>query len=242
METVTPRQAPTPMPPPTAAPNLPESRRYRLKKRLLGPPLDTDQIEHERLGIPTALAVFSSDCISSSAYATEEILRVLVIAVGLAAFSLVVPVTIAMLVVLFFLILWYRETIKEYPTAGGAYMVTRDNFGLLPAQVAGVSLLTDYVLTVSVSTAAGAAALASAFSGLAPYTMWISIGFVALIAFGNLRGVKESGKIFAIPTYFFIGIMGLLLAWGAVKWFGGSLHPVHLDPEGLLQAKKQGSA
>src|SRR5437868_145307 len=162
--------------------DLPESVGYRVKNKLLGPPLHTDQLEHERLGIPTALAVFSSDCISSSAYATEEILRVLIVAVGAAAFSLVVPITTAILVVLFFLILSYRETIKEYPTAGGAYMVTRDNFGLLPAQVAGVSLLTDYVLTVSVSTAAGAAALASAFSGLAAYTLPISLVFVALIA------------------------------------------------------------
>jgi amino acid transporter len=97
------------------------------------------------------VAVFSSDCISSSAYATEEILRVLFVAIGVAAFSLVVPLTVAMLVVLFFLIMSYRETIKEYPTAGSAYMVTRDNFGLLPAQIAGVSLLTDYILTVSVS-------------------------------------------------------------------------------------------
>ena len=228
--------------PPTPEIDLPETRGYRLKNRLLGPPLHTEQLEHERLGIPTALAVFSSDCISSSAYATEEILRVLFLAIGAAAFSLVLPITTAMIVVLFFLILSYRETIKEYPTAGGAYMVTRDNFGLLPAQVAGVSLLTDYVLTVSVSTAAGAAALASAFDGLAPYTMWISIGFVALIAFGNLRGVKESGAIFATPTYFFIGIMVLLLGVGAWKWLGGNLHPAVLDPEGLMKAEHEGSA
>src|SRR6185369_5282248 len=123
------------------------------------------------------------------AYATEEILRVLIPAVGIAAFSLVVPITTAMLVVLFFLILSYRETIKEYPTAGGAYMVTRDNFGLLPAQVAGVS-----VLTVAVSVSAGTAALVSAVSGLGPYSVEISLAFIALIAFGNLKGVRESGK------------------------------------------------
>src|SRR5436190_13209831 len=122
---------------------VPESRGYRIKNRLLGPPLHTEELAHERLGKPTALAVFASDNLSSSAYATEEILRVLIPAVGLAAFSLVVPVTMALLVVLGFLILSYRETIKAYPTAGGAYMVTRDNFGLLPAQVAGVALLTD---------------------------------------------------------------------------------------------------
>ncbi|HEY1279222.1 MAG TPA: APC family permease, partial [Acidimicrobiales bacterium] len=210
---------PRPLPP---APELTvaEPFSYRLKNKLLGPPLHTDQLVHERLGKPTALAVFSSDCISSSAYATEEILRVLIPAVGVFAFSLVVPITTAMLIVLFFLILSYRETIKEYPTAGGAYMVTRDNFGLLPAQVAGVSLLTDYVLTVAVSTAAGTDALTSAVPALAPWHVLIALGFIGLIAFGNLRGVKESGKIFAIPTYFFIVIMGVLLLVGIAKVLG----------------------
>ncbi len=161
---------------------------------MLGRPLHTEELDHERLGKPTALAVFASDNLSSSAYATEEILRVLVPVIGLGAFALVVPITTALLVVLFFLILSYRQTIKAYPTAGGAYMVTRDNFGLLPAQVAGVALLTDYVLTVSVSVAAGTAALASAFSVFEPWIMPISVRFVVLIAFGNLRGVRESGK------------------------------------------------
>ncbi|MDQ6928100.1 MAG: amino acid permease [Actinomycetota bacterium] len=218
-------------PPSAALPrvDLPESLRYRIKNRLLGPPLHTAELENERLGIPTALAVFSSDCISSSAYATEEILRVLIPAAGLFAFSLVLPITTAMLVVLFFLILSYRETIKEYPTAGGAYMVTRDNFGLLPAQVAGTSLLTDYVLTVAVSTAAGTAALTSAFSVLTPFTLPISIFFVILLAFVNLKGVKESGKIFAAPTYLFIIVMGVLLLVGAVKALGGNLHPQHIE-------------
>src|SRR2546425_11575487 len=189
---------PGPRPLPASPADLPpDALRYRLKCRLLGQPLHTEELEHERLGKPTALAVFASDNLSSSAYATEEILRVLVPYVGLAAFSLVVPITIAMLVVLGFLILSYRETIKAYPTAGGAYMVTRDNFGLLPAQVAGVALLTDYVLTVSVSVAAGTAALGSAFPALTPFAVPSSIAFIVLIAYGNLRGVKESGRIFA---------------------------------------------
>src|SRR5437588_5953978 len=179
-------EPPRPIPPAPLVP-LPEGLGYRLKKRLLGPPLHTDQLQHERLGIPTALAVFASDNLSSSAYATEEILRVLIPAVGVAAFSLVVPVTIALLVVLGFLILSYRQTIKEYPSAGGAYVVTKDNFGKLPALVAGVSLLTDYVLTVAVSVAAGSAALASAFRGLEPYVVPISVGLIVLIAYGNLR-------------------------------------------------------
>ncbi|MBV8959948.1 MAG: APC family permease, partial [Actinobacteria bacterium] len=136
-------RAPRPLPPLV---ELPESSSYRLKKRLLGPPLHTDQLVHERLGKPTALAVFASDNLSSVAYGTEEIMRHLVPYIGIAAFSLVMPITISLLVVLGFLILSYRQTIKAYPSAGGAYIVTRDNFGLLPAQVAGVALLTDYVL------------------------------------------------------------------------------------------------
>src|SRR5262245_23021459 len=124
-------RAPRPLPVEPGIELPPDGLGYRLKTRLLGPPLHTEQLEHERLGKPTALAVFASDNLSSSAYATEEILRVLVPAVGIAAFALVVPITVAMLVVLAFLILSYRETIKAYPTAGGAYMVTRDNFGLL---------------------------------------------------------------------------------------------------------------
>src|SRR6516225_9623976 len=182
--------------------DVPESLRYRVKTRLLGPPLHTEQLAHERLGIPTALAVFSSDCISSSAYATEQILVRLIPFIGILAFSLVVPITVALLVVLFFLILSYRETIKAYPTAGGAYMVTRDNFGLLPAQVAGVALLTDYVLTVAVSTAAGTDALTSAIPVLTPYH-----------------------RIFAAPTYFFIVMMGLMIIMGIIKAAAGSLHP-----------------
>jgi amino acid transporter len=232
--------APKPFPakPPV---DLPESRRYRLKNRLLGPPLPTDALEHERLGIPTALAVFSSDCISSSAYATEEILRVLFVAAGAAAFSLVVGVTVAMLVVLAFLILSYRETIREYPTAGGAYMVTRDNFGLLPAQVAGVSLLTDYVLTVAVSTAAGTAALVSAFPSLGDYSVPITLGFIGIIVFMNLKGVRESGKVFAVPTYFFIGIMGIMLLIGLYKLGAGTLGTI-APAKGMLKAEHQGNS
>src|SRR4051794_3856206 len=168
---------------------------YRMKNRVLGRPLATEQLAHERLGKPTALAVFASDNLSSSAYATEEILRVLLPAVGVAAFSLVVPLTVAMLVVLAFLILSYRETIKAYPSAASAYLVTKDNLGRIPALVAGTCLLTDYVLTVAVSVAAGTAALASAFHALAPWTLPIAIGFVIVIAYLNLRGVRESGRV-----------------------------------------------
>ena len=211
---------------------LPDSLAYRAKEVFLGGPLHSDQLEHQRLGKPTALAVFASDNLSSSAYATEEILHVLIPLVGLAAFSLVVPITVAMLVVLGFLILSYRETIKEYPSAGGAYLVTRDNFGVVPAQVAGASLLTDYILTVAVSASAGTAALVSAFGALAPYRVPIALGCIALIAYGNLRGVKESGRIFAVPTYFFMVNMLLLLGIGLWKHLGGDLPVMGVELEG----------
>jgi len=233
-----------PMPVPTVPElELPgDSLRYRLKNKLLGPPLHTEQLEHERLGKPTALAVFASDNLSSSAYATEEMLRVLVPVVGLGAFALVVPITTALLVVLFFLILSYRQTIKAYPTAGGAYMVTRDNFGLLPAQVAGVALLTDYVLTVAVSVAAGTAALASAFSVFTPYILPISIAFVVVIAWGNLRGVRESGKLFAVPTYFFIVNMAALIGVGVYKAIAGTLPQAsYAHATGLVPFGSKGS-
>jgi amino acid transporter len=212
---------------------------YRVKNRLLGRPLATEQLVHERLGKPTALAVFASDNLSSSAYATEEILRVLLPAVGIAAFSLVVPLTIAMLVVLAFLILSYRETIKAYPSAGSAYLVTKDNFGQVPALVAGTCLLIDYVLTVAVSTAAGTAALASAVHVLAPWTLPIAICFVLFIAFMNLRGIRESGRIFAVPTYCFIVIMFLVIGIGLARMFLGELPVESLGQEGLVP---QGSA
>ncbi len=217
-----------------ALPTVAESRGYRIKNRLLGPPMNTSELAHERLGKPTALAVFASDNLSSSAYATEEILKVLVPAVGVAAFSLVVPVTVALLVVLGFLILSYRQTIKAYPSAGGAYIVTRDNFGLLPAQVAGVALLTDYILTVAVSVSAGTAAIASAFSALDPWVVPISVAFIVLIAYGNLRGVKESGRLFALPTYFFIADMVVLLGYGLARMAFGHLPVEHVHKAGMV--------
>jgi amino acid transporter len=204
-------------------PERPE-RLSRIKRIVVGRPLPTERLVHERLGKPTALAVFASDNLSSSAYATEEILRVLLLGgLGAVAFSLVVPLTIALLGVLAVLLFSYRQTIRAYPQAGGAYLVTRDNFGLLPAQVAGVALLTDYILTVSVSVAAGTAALTSLYEPLFPYRVHISVGFIVLIAVGNLRGVRESGRIFAGPTYFFIAMMAVLIGAGAWKLLTGSL-------------------
>jgi amino acid transporter len=155
---------------------------YTLKRLFLGRPIATARLEHERLGKPTALAVFASDNLSSTAYATEEILRVLVPVVGVAAFSLVVPISLVIVLVEAILIFSYRQTIKAYPTAGGAYIVTKDNFGLLPAQVAGVALLLDYVLTVAVSVAAGVQALSSVAPALHPLRVPIALVFVWIIA------------------------------------------------------------
>ncbi|MTA45745.1 MAG: amino acid permease, partial [Actinobacteria bacterium] len=222
---------PTPLPPMQQT-SIPERRSFRFKSKMLGRALTTDQLEHERLSNSVALAVFSSDALSSTAYASEEILLTLLVAgVGSMAFNLVLPITIAMVLVLTILVFSYRQTIKAYPSAGGAYIVTKDNLGVIPAQVAGVALLTDYILTVSVSVSAGVAALYSVFHGVYPYRVPIALGFIAIIAIGNLRGVKESGKIFAIPTYAFLISMFLMIGVGIVKaTLGGGLDHVRLDP------------
>lgn len=172
--------------------DLPETWSYRVKTRLLGAPLATDRLEHERLGKPTALAVFASTTSPRRRTPPRRSCWVLIPVIGVAAFSLVVPVTVAMLIVLGFLILSYRQTIKAYPSAGGAYIVTKDNFGELPAQIAGVSLLTDYILTVAVSVSAPRCA--SAVPTLPRRGSSISIGFILIIAFGNLKGVPGVGE------------------------------------------------
>jgi amino acid transporter len=213
---------------------LPQGPGYALKRAVLGPPLPTAHLVHERLGKPTALAVFASDNLSSVAYATEEILKVGVPVAGLAAFSMVMPITFGILVVLAILLFSYRQTIKAYPSAGGAYIVTRDNFGLLTAQVAGVALLTDYVLTVSVSVAAGIAAITSAFPALYAYRVEMSVFCIWFIAWGNLRGVRESGRMFAVPTYFFIVMMFALLGLGLFRSFTGGLHPLPIPADASL--------
>ena len=205
---------------------LPQTAGYSLKRAILGQPLPTSALAHERLGKPTALAVFASDNLSSVAYATEEILKVAVPVAGLAAFGVVMPITLGILAILAILLFSYRQTIKAYPTAGGAYIVTKDNFGLLPAQVAGVALLTDYVLTVAVSASAGIAAITSAFPGLYAARVPMTVFCIWFIAWGNLRGVRESGRMFAIPTYFFIVMMFLLLGIGVARALTGGLHPV----------------
>jgi amino acid transporter len=204
---------------------------YLVKRALLGRPLATNRLEHERLGKPTALAVFSSDNMSSVAYATEEILRVLIPAVGLAAFSLVLPISGVIVLVEAILIFSYRQTIKAYPSAGGAYIVTKDNLGLLPAQLAGVALLIDYVLTVSVSTAAGVQAISSIVPLSVAVRIGLSLLFVWLIAYGNLLGVRESGRIFAVPTYLFIVTLFLTCGVGLYEVLLGHLEPFSVSQQ-----------
>jgi amino acid transporter len=227
-------QPPRPVPAGTGVPMPADGMAYRLKRKLLGHPLHSNELEEQRLGKPTALAVFASDNLSSSAYATEEILHALVPFVGLLAFSLVMPITGALLVMLALLILSYRQTIKAYPSAGGAYLVTRDNFGIVPAQVAGAALLVGYILTVSVSVSAGTAALISSFDALSSFRVPISLAFIAFVMYGNLRGVKESGRLFAVPTYFFMVNMGALLAYGLFKYVGGDLATITEYAEGTI--------
>jgi amino acid transporter len=206
-------------------------RSYAFKRVLLGRPLATSRLEHERLGRPTALAVFSSDNMSSVAYATEEILRVLIPAIGILAFTYVLPISAVIVLIEAILIFSYRQTIKAYPTAGGAYIVTKDNLGLLPAQLAGVALLVDYVLTVSVSTAAGVQAISSIVPLGVPLRIVFSLIFVWLIAYGNLLGVRESGKIFAAPTYLFIVSLGLTCVAGIYEVVTGHLQPFSIPQQ-----------
>jgi amino acid transporter len=214
----------------TQAANLPETLTYRIKRVLLGPPLVSEQLGGQRLGKPTALAVLSSDVMSSSAYATEQMLRTLILVGGMAAFSLITPLTAAILGVLAVVTICYRDVVRSYPKAGGSYVVSRDNFGPNIAQIAGAALLISYTITVAVSVAAGADAIGSAAPALKNAAVPLSIAFVVLLAFGNLRGIREAGKFFAIPTYFFIANMAVLIVLGVSRAIAGNLGHVHRAP------------
>ena len=189
-----------------------------LKKVILGTPLESHKIVHQRISKKVALAVFSSDALSSVAYATEEILLVLVPA-GFVATQFSLPVALVIALLLVVLISSYSETIHAYPNGGGAYIVAKDNFGVYPSLVAGASLLIDYVLTVSVSAAAGVAAITSAFPFLYSHSILIGLFFIAFITLANLRGVKESGAMFALPTYLFIFSFLALIGIGFYDYF-----------------------
>ena len=197
---------------------------------LMGRPLPTADAPHQTIGKAIGLAVFASDALSSTAYATQEIMFILA-AAGTAAFSTVFPISIAIVVLLAIVALSYEQTIHAYPSGGGAYIVARDNLGELPAQVAGAALLTDYILTVAVSISSGVAQIVSAFPVLFDYRAAIAVVLVMFVMLVNLRGVKESGMTFAIPTYFFIVMMTITVGIGIFRYFAGSLGLVENPPE-----------
>ncbi len=195
-----------------------------LKRLLVGKPLPTAALPHQRLGIPAALAIFSADGLSSVAYATEEILLVLVPA-GTAAAALALPIGLAIVALVFIVAASYSQTIHAYPGGGGSYIVSKENLGVTAGLVAGAALLIDYVLTVAVSAAAGVAAITSAIPHLHGYETLLALVAVWVIAVVNLRGVRESGAIFSVPTYGFIGTTFLLIGAGLLRVLQGDWHP-----------------
>jgi len=188
-----------------------------LKRFIIGKPLATEAMAHEKFNIPFGLSIMSSDAISSVAYASEEILWVLVPVIGMMSYQYMFEASLCIVGLLIILIFSYRQTIYSYPSGGGAYTVSKDNLGTIPSLVAGASLSIDYVLTVAVSTCAGTAALTSAFPILYPHRISISIFFIILITIGNLRGVSESAKIFGMPPYIFILCLLSMIVYGIFK-------------------------
>ena len=199
----------------------------------IGRPLSTADASHQTIGKAVGLAVFASDALSSTAYATQEILVILA-AAGTLAFGIVVPISIAIVILLAIVTISYEQTIHAYPDGGGAYIVARDNLGEFPALIAGASLLTDYILTVSVSIASGVAQIVSAFPALYDYRVVLSVGFIMFVMLMNLRGVKESGTAFAIPTYFFVVLMFTAVGTGLFRLFVTNSLGTVIDPPELL--------
>src|SRR3990170_2426737 len=188
----------------------------QFKRLLVGVPLASAQVIHERLSKVKALAVFSSDNLSSSAYATEEILLILVLA-GTAAFTFSIPIALAIAALVAIVATSYRQVIRAYPSGGGAYLVAKENLGTSPGMVTAASLLVDYTLTVAVSVTAGVAAITSAAPGLHDQRVLLGVLFIALLTLANLRGLRESGTIFAIPAYIFIAAFGSMLVVGLMR-------------------------
>ena len=195
------------------------------KRLIVGEPIPSHLAHHERFSRFTGLAVLSSDALSSVAYATEEILRVLVL-VSVGVLSFATPIAFIIAAILAIVVFSYRQTIHAYPSGGGAYIVAKDNLGEMPALIAAASLLIDYVLTVAVSIAAGVAALTSAFPQWHVNRVEMTLGFVLVLMLGNLRGIRESGRIFAIPTYMFVVSLLGLIAVGVWRAMSGSIHPI----------------
>ena len=219
----------------------PETRGYRVKRALLGKPFVSEQLAGERINKPVALGVLAPDCISSSAYGAEQILTQLTPFIGLAAFSLLVPIMFVILGVLLLVTLSYLDVIGYYNTTGGSYIVVRENFGPKTAAVTAVALLIDYIVTVAVQCSAGTAALTSAVPSLIPYTVVITVAVVIILIYVNLRGIKEAGSFFAFPTYFFITMMTGTIVVGFSKFISGSLHHLAQPPVHLLVGERLGT-
>jgi amino acid transporter len=204
----------------------------RCKRVLLGKPMINDQLQHERLSNPVALGVLSPDAISSTAYGSEQVMIELLPAAGMAAFALLLPVTGVILLILVLVAASYRQVVMVYTRAGGSYVVARENFGPKIAQIAAASLLIDYVVTVAVQCAAGTVAVASAIPAIGPYSLEVTVGVVLIMCFANLRGLREAGLPFALPTYLFVGMVSLTIVVGVIREIFGHLpvyDPIHTD-------------
>src|SRR5688572_3085423 len=215
-----------------------------MKRLLVGRPLASAEQEHQRIPKVVALAVFSSDAISSTAYALEEIL--FVTALGAASLALglevLIPIAIAVAILLVIVVTSYRRTINAYPQGGGSYIVSRENLGAYPSLVAGASILVDYTLTVAVSISAGVAAIISIpqFRGVADNRVLFCLALVVILTLANLRGLKESGSAFAIPTYVYILTLGALVVYGGFRVLFGDIEPVPFDEEAFDGTRRAG--
>jgi amino acid transporter len=210
-----------------------------VKRLIVGPPIASTEEAHTRLGRPTALTVFASDAISSTAYATEEILLVLVPVIGMAALNSLVPISLVVAGLLTIVITSYRQTIYAYPSGGGSYVVSRENLGVTPSLIAGASLLVDYILTVAVSVSAGIAAITSAFPALRPYRVALCLAAIVVMMLANLRGAKESGKLFAPPVYTYVVSLALLIGYGLYEVFLRGLPPIPENVESLVTLARE---
>ncbi len=207
---------------------------YKIKKTLLGNPLNRHSLGHQRLAKRFALGILSSDCISSSAYGSEQILIALLPAFGIASFALMMPMTAVIIAILTIVTLSYRNVIEVYTKTGGAYIVTKDNFGPVMSIIAAVALMLDYIVTVAIQSAAGVAAIISTFPAFHAGKIYMTVGVILLITYGNLRGVKEAGKSFAMPTYLFIGGMAIVFVTGLIKAATGHLTTLNTNVAGTF--------
>ena len=208
---------------------------YKIKRRLLGGALNRHSLGHQRLSKRYALGILSSDCISSSAYGSEQILIALLPAFGLAAFTILMPMTGVVIAILILITLSYRNVIAVYTKTGGAYIVSRDNFGPVVAQIAAVALMLDYIVTLAIQSAAGVAAIISTFPSLAPWKIPMILAVIVFLTYGNLRGVKEAGKAFAFPTYFFVGSMFIVFTMGIWRLMNDTLPVLDTDLPGAIE-------